>query len=75
MLSDAGKIGHQGEPLHHYHFLRQANHRRDGAGVDGCDDADRMRKHRVQADYTDRTQSVHQSPYAHRAGGFSEFYQ
>ena len=29
----------------------------------------------VQADYTDRTQSVHQSPYAHRAGGFSEFYQ
>ena len=39
------KAGHQGEPLHHYHFLRQADHRRDGAGVDGCDDADRVGKH------------------------------
>ena len=54
MLSDAGKIGHQGEPLHHYHFLRQADHRRDGAGVDGCDDADRVGKHgcvRLYADH------------------------
>lgn len=37
-----------------YHFLRQADHRRDGAGVDGCDDADRVGKHgcvRLYADH------------------------